>query len=124
MVYWLLNPELSKEVAIYPLSFGVVLLIIPLLRRIRVARDFRSNPNAGLRITWRIDGAKLAFESPGSSVVFPWGKLVRIKEGNTGFLLFVNPAIAYWLPKSGFSAQADMDQFRGYRAESGVKFVR
>jgi YcxB-like protein len=127
-VICLLNPCLLGEgftpKLLYPLLFGLLFLSLPLLIRSKARRQFRSSPYAGLQFTWRIDSARLSFETQGSTAVFEWNKLVRVEEVKEGFLLFSQPKLANWLPKSGFASSTDLDDFREYVRESGVKADR
>ena len=119
------NPRLLADVftpsLLTPVLFGALFCATPFLIRWQVRRQFRSNPNAGLEVTWRIDAMRLSIATQGSSSVFEWKKLVRVKEVKDGFLLFTHPKLAQWLPNSAFESPDDVEQFRCYMRENGVR---
>jgi len=95
-----------------PIVFGVIFATMPFLTRWTVKRRARKNPSIGNVITWEITDSGLKNSTVGAESKFVWEKLLKVEEREKGFLLFSQPRIAHWLPKHGFTGEADIVLFR------------
>ena len=84
------------------LVLGMFLLSTRWLAHWTARRDFRKNPTANKTIRWQIDDEALKNETDGIEARFMWDKLVRVEERKPGFLVFSQPRLAHWIPKSAF----------------------
>ncbi len=112
--------EVSKSVC--PRTAFLTRLLIPLLVRWDVRKRFRQNPNANRKIVWRFDEEKVEDSTDGASGVRIWKKFIEIREVHDGFLIFPQPRIAHWIPKSAFYSEANLSGFRDLIRSSGVKY--
>ena len=94
------------------LLFGLLLASTPLLTLWTAKRDFRKNPGANKAIRWEINDEWLRNETIGTEARFVWEKLIKVVERKSGFLLFPQRRLAYWIPKRAFRGDKEMDEFR------------
>jgi YcxB-like protein len=66
-------------------------------------------------VIYRFEGDGVTMRGPGSTTSLALRTLVRVKEGKTAFMLYVNPYVANIVPKRAF-APADVDRVRALLA--------
>ena len=105
----------------YPLLFfGLLFVCVPALIVFSAKRNFRKNPEAGAVVRWTVRKQALQNETDGSRITFAWDKIWKVEEARSGFLLFLEPQAAHWVPKSGFTDDAGMSAFRGFVTSHGI----
>ncbi len=103
------------------LVLGVFLLSTRWLAHWTARRDFRKNPTANKTIRWQIDDEWLKNETDGAEAKFTWENLLRVEERKPGFLVFPQPRLAHWIPKSAFKDGRDLDVFRKMVQKHGIE---
>ena len=103
------------------LFFGALFVSIPALAVWSAKRNFRKNPSANKTIRWTISEQGLKNETEGAETRFMWDKLIKVEEGKSGFLLFPQPRLAHWIPKSSFRNDKEMNNFRNLVRNHGIK---
>lgn len=114
MAFWLMQQSAAFSVGFGPLIVGSLMLSAPLITRFVIIRRAKSFPSIGQTIKWTFDDEKLVSETVGERSEFVWNKLIRVRESKKGFLLFPQPRLAYWIPRTAFKSQVEIDMFKEF----------
>lgn len=66
-------------------------------------------------VTYRFDDEGVTIHAPGAITTFAYRRLIKVREGSTAFLVYLNPFIANIVPKRAFPP-ADVDRVRALLA--------
>ena len=111
-------PDLAAAGAI-----GIVFTAMPILTRWSAKRRANKLPSLNNLIKWRINESELQNSTDGADARFVWEKIIRVREQNGGFLLFLQPRLAHWIPKHGFQSEIDIDLFREIVRSKSLKYM-
>jgi hypothetical protein len=102
------------------LFFGLLFVCVPALIVVAAKRNFRKDPGADAAVRWTVRKQVLRNETDGTRITFAWDKILKVEEARSGFLLFLQPQAAHWVPKSGFTDGAGMSAFRDFVRSHGI----
>lgn len=112
----------QSEVALFLILPGTFLLAFPLIMRFAVKRNFAKTPGRDKTITWTIGPTRLTNSTSNATSTFDWCTLTVVRERKEGFLLYPQPRLAHWIPKSAFASADDLTRFRTLVHRSNVPF--
>lgn len=115
------QPGFSVKIAALPFIAGTIMILTPWA----VSWFFgvyapSKNPAIGETATWLISADQLSCKVRGNEVTFGWDKVQKVREIESGYLLFTGPAYAHWLPKRGFNHAQDLDAFRTFARQRQI----
>jgi hypothetical protein len=87
-------------------------------------RNFRSNPNKDVLITWVLTEEKLYSEGEGFDFNLAWRKVFQVIDSPKGFLIYPQKNLYYWIPTSGFANQAEIECIRQFAKSNAINFKR
>jgi hypothetical protein len=63
-------------------------------------------------IYWKIDDAEWITECNEWRTRFEWRHVERIREVKDGFLVYIEPTLAHWIPQKAFANGSEVQRFR------------
>ena len=109
--------------AYFLLFFGLLFVCIPALVVVSAIRNFRKTRGFDAAVRWTVRRQMLQNETDGTRVTFGWDKIRKVEEARSGFLLFLQPQAAHWVPKSGFTDDDGMKAFRDFVRSHGIPLI-
>lgn len=85
---------------------------------------FNKSPDANNPVRWTIDADHIELRGVSSETTMKWSGYIKARETDLGFLLYFQPRLAHWLPKSGFKSGSDIETMRNWIAEKGIPCKR
>jgi len=101
---------------------GVFFAAMPLIVRWSARRRARKLPSLNNIYSWHISDAEIKTSTDGAESRFVWDKIIKIHERKMGFLIFTQPRLARWLPKSGFQSESDIEEFRNIAKSKSFEY--
>ena len=95
----------NVAVLILPVATIYSLFARKYLIKIRTRRRFKKDPNQNQEITWTIAEESFQIKTKDSESKSTWNQIVKIRKTGTGYLLYPNPRIFYWIPFSAFEQE-------------------
>ncbi|WP_265596388.1 YcxB family protein [Verrucomicrobium sp. BvORR106] len=119
---WMMYQESRFSAGLGTLVFGLFMLSVPLLTRLLIMQRAKSFPAIGQTIQWTFDEEKLVSETVGARSEFVWSKLILVRETKKGFLLFPQPRLAHWIPRTAFKNQEEIGQLKTLVKDHNIPF--
>jgi len=107
---------------LFPMILATTFLAMPLALRVTIKRAAKKRPDLNNIIKWTVDDKKLQNSTSDEGGHFLWSKIIKIHERKTGFLLFKQKKLAFWIPKTGFMNQADIESFKEMALQNEVPY--
>lgn len=101
---------------------GIMCIALPFYMRWVAIRSARKLPNLNNTIKWHISESELRNATEGAEARFDWDKITKIQEREKGFLLFPQPNVAFWIPKTGFRSEIDIELFREIAQSKQIEY--
>ena len=94
-----------------PIFYAGIYLVFhfQLLRPWLVRRQFAKRPDRDAMIEWHIAEDLIQVRGAHGRSEFVWAALVKVVQTPAGFLFYPTEHIFHWLPRHGFSNDADFD---------------
>lgn len=87
-----------------------------------IRRNFRHRPDNGIEIEWHISTDRLQTRSTHGASEMTWKAFGKVVQSPDGFLLYPFNQLFFWLPRHGFTSDADYDRLARFAQQSGVQF--
>lgn len=110
LVYVVTNPNSSAGYQI--LGSGLLYLVLMWgLRSWSVRRNYRQHADHDSEVLIQVLDDGLYVQSKSIETKLRWAALQRIVEAKKGFLLYITVDRCFWIPRVGFSTDADSEAF-------------
>jgi len=96
---------------------GLLFTFIMQITKRSIIKNFKNNPSKDQIVKWTITEEQLTSQTGLGKAEFRWKALHKVEEKKNGFLLFQQPKLAHWIPKSAFSSSEDLCSFKRYAAQ-------
>jgi hypothetical protein len=96
----------------------------PAYIRIVLRYHFRKRPDKDISIEWEIADDLIVVRSERSYSQFTWSVLARVAASSTGLLFYPNYQVFQWLPRHGFTSQADFEHASEIAQANCKQFLR
>ena len=103
------NGDFSVGLIICPL-LGLYWLLRPLVFRWKVRRQFAKRPDKDREIEWEIAPDKILVRSSLGHSEFCWERFTKCVQTPSGLMFYPVDQIFHFLPRRGFSSDADFEQ--------------
>jgi hypothetical protein len=106
------------------LSVATWLLFTGPLGKAKYRRDYRRKYGNSVRMDWRVTPQSLhVADEKETTFGIRWALLDKVVRTPTGFLVCVNATIVHWLPFTGFTSLADIEQVARWAKENAPLYI-
>ena len=105
----------------FPLSFGLVLLCVPLLVWRGHKTAFQRSGLATQTVQWKISAEKIQYHTDGEEVSYEWPRLLKVKETDANFFLYFQPEMPTLIPRRAFGSTTEIESFRKLVQQHNIK---
>ena len=88
-----------------PALLGLIFISIPLLTSIEAKKKFKKNPNANKKLKFMIDNEAIEIKTDGLEEKYTWENIYKVKKIKKGYLIFIQPRSAHWIPVSSMKKE-------------------
>ena len=91
---------------------GIYWFVVRLFeRRWVIRRQFSKRPDRDIEIEWQVTADKIRTQSTLGHSEFVWQAFTKMLRTPSGVLLYPVDQIYHWLPRRGFTSDAEFDRF-------------
>ncbi len=113
---WVGEDPAPPPISLFLFGAGIVCAAAPLLNRLEAILTFQRSKFANSEVRVEIDASEIRSSQLGLESKIPWKHVTRVAETRRGFVVFLSPSVAFFLPKDAFPDPEAIATFRGYAA--------
>lgn len=97
----------SIQTFLFPLGGIYFLFLRKYDARWAIRRHFKKRPDRNAQIVWTLNDDALQIKTGESESKQNWTQISKVRKARSGFLLYPNETIFYWLPVTAFLSEDD-----------------
>ena len=97
----------SIPTVLFPLGGVYLLLFRKYDVRWSLRRHFKKRPDRDLQIVWTLGENDLQIKTKESESKQNWSQIAKARRASTGFLLYPDDKVFFWLPITAFASEED-----------------